>query len=67
LRYGDDVLDLIVSRCTELESGGRMIDAILTQTMLPEISSAFLVKMMEAGIDQEGEGGGRRERFHLCV
>jgi len=43
----DEVLDLIVSRCTELESGGRMIDAILTQTMLPEISNAFLHRMME--------------------
>ncbi|KAA0214778.1 MAG: type VI secretion system ATPase TssH [Leptolyngbya sp. PLA3] len=45
--YGDDVLDLIVSRCTEIEFGGRMIDAILTQTMLPEISTAFLNRMME--------------------
>jgi len=45
--YGDDVLDLIASRCTEVESGGRMIDAILTQTMLPEISSRFLHRMME--------------------
>lgn len=44
--YGDDVLNLIVSRCTEIESGGRMIDAILTQTMLPEISTAFLQRMM---------------------
>ncbi len=44
-----EVIDLIASRCTELESGGRMIDAILTQTMLPEISGAFLVKMMEGG------------------
>lgn len=47
--YGDDVLDLIVGRCTEVESGGRMIDAILTQTMLPEISSAFLHRMMAGG------------------
>ncbi len=30
--YDDDVVKLIVSRCTELESGGRMIDAILTNT-----------------------------------
>jgi len=44
--YGDDVLDLIVGRCTEVESGGRMIDAILTQTMLPEVSNAFLQRMM---------------------
>ncbi len=46
LEFGDEVLDLIVSRCTEIESGGRMIDAILTQTMLPEISGAFLHRMM---------------------
>ncbi len=45
--YGDEVLNLIVSRCTEIESGGRMIDAILTQTMLPEISTAFLTRMMQ--------------------
>ncbi|MBZ0171829.1 MAG: hypothetical protein K8E66_05570, partial [Phycisphaerales bacterium] len=44
--FGDDVLDLIVSRCVEVESGGRMIDAILTQTMLPEISNVFLQRMM---------------------
>ncbi len=49
--YGDDVVKLVVSRCTESESGGRMIDAILTNTMLPDISRAFLNRMMEgAGI-----------------
>ncbi|HEY9029417.1 MAG TPA: type VI secretion system ATPase TssH, partial [Burkholderiaceae bacterium] len=40
--YDDDVVKLVVSRCTETESGGRMIDAILTNTMLPDISRAFL-------------------------
>jgi type VI secretion system protein VasG len=39
---------LVVSRCTESESGGRMIDAILTNTMLPDISRVFLTKMMNA-------------------
>lgn len=48
--YDDDVINLIAERCTELESGGRMIDAILTNTMLPEISTEFLTRMME-GID----------------
>ncbi len=43
---GDDVVGLIVSRCTESESGGRMIDAILTNTMLPEISREFLQRML---------------------
>ncbi len=46
LNYDDAVVDLIASRCTELESGGRMVDAILTQTLLPEISREFLSRML---------------------
>jgi len=45
--FTDDVIQLVVSRCTEGESGGRMIDAILTNTMLPDISREFLNRMME--------------------
>ena len=45
--YDDDVIKLIASRCTELESGGRMIDAILTNTVLPAISQKLLTRMME--------------------
>ena len=45
--YTDEVVELIRSRCTELESGGRMIDSILTNTVLPTISEQFLVRMME--------------------
>ncbi|TPQ27297.1 type VI secretion system ATPase TssH [Methylomonas koyamae] len=45
--YDDDVIKLIASRCTELESGGRMIDAILTNTVLPKISEEFLTRMMQ--------------------
>ena len=45
--YEDDVIKLIASRCTELESGGRMIDAILTNTVLPKISQEFLERMAE--------------------
>jgi len=45
--YDEDVVKLIASRCNEPESGGRMIDAILTNTMLPAISGAFLAHMLE--------------------
>jgi len=45
--YDDAVVKLIVSRCTELDSGGRMIDAILTNTVLPAISQEFLTRMVE--------------------
>jgi type VI secretion system protein VasG len=44
--YSEDVVKLVVARCTETESGGRMIDAILTNSMLPDISRAFLSKMI---------------------
>ncbi|WP_372387951.1 type VI secretion system ATPase TssH [Xanthomonas axonopodis] len=46
--YDDSVVELVVSRCTESESGGRMIDAILTNTMLPEISQQFLEQIIES-------------------
>jgi type VI secretion system protein VasG len=45
--YDDNVVKLIVSRCTELESGGRMIDAILTNTMLPRISRDILTNTLD--------------------
>lgn len=44
--YDDDVVKLIASRCTELESGGRMIDAILTNTLLPAMSNEILTRML---------------------
>jgi type VI secretion system protein VasG len=45
LSYNDDVVKLISSRCTEPESGGRMIDAILTNTLLPAISHQLLMRL----------------------
>jgi type VI secretion system protein VasG len=45
--YDDAVVDLIVSRCTEVESGGRMVDAILTNTLLPSISQEVLTRMLD--------------------
>jgi type VI secretion system protein VasG len=66
--YGEDVVKLVVSRCTESESGGRMIDAILTNTMLPDISRAFLNRMLEGdavkGVQVKGEDGEFRYVFN---
>jgi len=59
--YDDGVVDLVVSRCTELESGGRMIDSILINTLLPEISNHFLTHMPEGSpiskFEVTAEGG----------
>jgi len=40
-------VELIVSRCSETESGGRMIDAILTNGLLPDMSREFLGRLLE--------------------
>ena len=44
--YDDEVVQLILDRCSELESGARVVDAILTNTVLPTVSQEFLTKMM---------------------
>jgi type VI secretion system protein VasG len=62
--YSEDVADLIVSRCNEVASGGRLIDAILTNTMLPELSIELLNRQMngeevkEIAVNVEGDGFG---------
>ncbi len=44
--YDDKVIELIGERCTELESGARVVDAILTNTVLPAVSEQFLGRML---------------------
>jgi len=59
----DDVAELVASRCTETESGGRMIDAILTNTMLPDLARAFLGNLMQAKPVQRVHVGVREGAF----
>jgi len=44
--YSDELVSSIVSRCTEVESGARNVDHILTSTLLPEVSKEMLSRMM---------------------
>jgi type VI secretion system protein VasG len=45
--WDDAVVQLVVGRCNEVESGGRVIDAILTNTVLPKISREYLQRLSE--------------------
>ena len=45
--YDDSVVELVLKRCNDVESGGRVIDAILTNTLLPAMSKQFLERMIE--------------------
>jgi type VI secretion system protein VasG len=45
--YSREVVDAILARCTEVDSGARNVDHILSGSMLPEIADAVLARMAE--------------------
>lgn len=46
--FDDAVVALIRNRCSEVESGARMIDGILTQNLLPRLATQFLQSSVES-------------------
>ncbi|HSG82457.1 MAG TPA: type VI secretion system ATPase TssH [Gemmatimonadota bacterium] len=63
LDYGDELISAVAERCTEVESGARNIDNILTNTMLPTVSRLMLESIVEGrrpaavviGVGADGE------------
>lgn len=47
LLYDETLVDEVVNRCTEVESGARNVDNILTNTLLPDIARQLLGRMAE--------------------
>jgi len=47
LHYDDQLIDEVAHRCTEVESGARNVDNILTNSLLPDISRQILTRMAE--------------------
>jgi type VI secretion system protein VasG len=63
LRFDDAMVSAVASRCTEVESGARNVDNILTNTLLPEISRRLLEMLAEGSRPEAirvsvGSGGG---------
>ena len=48
LDYDPALVEEVARRCTEVESGARNVDNILTNTLLPEVSRMLLTEMAEA-------------------
>jgi type VI secretion system protein VasG len=46
LTYDQDVVDHIVAKCDDPDSGGRMIDNIITNTLLPSLSRELLKRSL---------------------
>jgi type VI secretion system protein VasG len=61
--YDDKLVDAVVGRCKEVETGARNIDHILTGSLLPDLARKFLERMTEGqgvqrvhlGIDAQGQ------------
>jgi type VI secretion system protein VasG len=47
LDYDEGVVELVRTRCVEVESGARNVDHLLSNTVLPEISRELLARMAE--------------------
>jgi type VI secretion system protein VasG len=47
LEYDDVLLNEVAARCTEVESGARNVDNILSNTMLPDLSRQILSRLAE--------------------
>src|SRR5260370_24801707 len=47
LTFDDSLIEEVARRCTEVESGARNVDNILTNTLLPQISRRILTGLAE--------------------
>ncbi|MEO7360606.1 MAG: hypothetical protein ABI120_09755, partial [Gemmatimonadaceae bacterium] len=47
LVHDESLVSQVAARCTEVESGARNVDNILSNTVLPEISRLLLASMAE--------------------
>ena len=47
LNYDPQLVEEVAKRCTEVESGARNVDNILTNTLLPEVSKTLLGQLAE--------------------
>lgn len=47
VEYSDDLVELLLNRCTEVDSGARNVDNILNSTVLPSLATEILVALAE--------------------
>lgn len=61
--YTDEVRNEIIRRCNNVASGARLIDAIINNDLLPEISAEFLRSTMEGHVLKKVVIGAADEKF----
>lgn len=67
LKYDQGLIDLIVARCTEVDSGARDAEAIITNTVLTQISDQVLARMAEGQPVQTVDLKVRKDKLIVAV
>jgi type VI secretion system protein VasG len=66
--YDEKLVEAVLARCTEVDTGARNVDHILTGTLLPEIAENVLARMAEGGaIEKIKVGAGKNGDFKYTV
>jgi type VI secretion system protein VasG len=66
--YDEALVEAVLARCTEVDSGARNVDHILNGSLLPEIAEAVLEKMAQgAAIARIKVGAGKQGQFKYTI
>jgi len=66
--YEDALVNAVLNRCTEVDSGARNVDHILNGTLLPEIADSVLARMAEGGkLSRVKVGATRTGKFKYAI
>jgi type VI secretion system protein VasG len=68
LDYDDALIDTVLARCTEVDTGARAVDHILNGSLLPEVADSVLARMAEGqGISKIKVSAGKDGQFKFKV
>lgn len=66
--YDDALVDTVLARCTEVDTGARSVDHILNGSLLPEIATSVLAKMAEGNVIRKIKvGAGKNGHFSYRI
>jgi type VI secretion system protein VasG len=66
--YDEALVEAVLARCTEVDSGARTVDNILNGTLLPEIAESVLARMAEgAAIAKIKVGANKQGQFKYTI
>jgi len=66
--YDEALVEAVLKRCTEVDSGARAVDHVLNGTLLPEIADSVLARMAEgSGIARVKVGATRAGKFKYLI